>query len=43
MRNPFSICNVDSLLDTVTALVQDCNHESLKRMKNLEAYATKCK
>lgn len=43
MRNPYSICNVDCLLDTVTALVNDCDHESLKRLKNIEAYATKCK
>lgn len=43
MRNPFSICNVDCLLDTVTALVSDCDHESLKRLKNIEQYASKCK
>lgn len=43
MRNPFSICNVDCLLDTITALVNDCDHDSLKRLKNIEAYATKCK
>ncbi|KAL9885164.1 rho associated coiled-coil containing protein kinase isoform 4-T4 [Glossina fuscipes fuscipes] len=43
MRNPYSICNVDCLLDTVTALVNDCDHESLKRLKNIEAYATKYK
>ncbi|XP_065365808.1 rho-associated protein kinase 1 isoform X2 [Calliphora vicina] len=43
MRNPFSICNVDCLLDTVTALVSDCDHESLKRLKNIEQYASKYK
>lgn len=43
MRNPYSICNVDCLLDTVTALVNDSDHESLKRLKNIEAYASKCK
>ncbi|XP_037936362.1 rho-associated protein kinase 1 isoform X2 [Teleopsis dalmanni] len=43
MRDPFSICNVDCLLDTVTALVHDCDHESLKRLKNIEQYAAKYK
>uniref|UniRef100_A0A1I8Q3E3 Rho-associated protein kinase let-502 n=1 Tax=Stomoxys calcitrans TaxID=35570 RepID=A0A1I8Q3E3_STOCA len=43
MRNPYSICNVDCLLDTVTALVNDCDHESLKRLKNIEQYASKYK
>lgn len=38
IRNPFSIVNVDCLLDTVTALVADCDHESIKRLKNIEAY-----
>ncbi|XP_054731192.1 rho-associated protein kinase 1 isoform X2 [Anastrepha obliqua] len=43
MRDPHSICNIDCLLDTVTALVNDCDHESLKRLKNIEQYATKYK
>ncbi|XP_067640038.1 rho-associated protein kinase 1 isoform X3 [Eurosta solidaginis] len=43
MRDPYSICNIDCLLDTVTALVNDCDHESLKRLKNIEQYATKYK
>ncbi|EDW82277.2 uncharacterized protein Dwil_GK25713, isoform A [Drosophila willistoni] len=43
MRDPRSICNVDCLLDTVSALVNDCQHESLKRLKNIEQYAAKYK
>nr|XP_036221478.1 rho-associated protein kinase 1 isoform X2 [Bactrocera oleae] len=43
MRDPHSICNIDCLLDTVNALVNDCDHESLKRLKNIEQYATKYK
>ncbi|XP_011181759.1 rho-associated protein kinase 1 isoform X4 [Zeugodacus cucurbitae] len=43
MRDPHSICNIDCLLDTVTALVNDCDHESLKRLKNIEQYASKYK
>lgn len=42
MRDPTSICNVDCLLDTVSALVHDCDHDSLRRLKNIEQYATKC-
>lgn len=42
MRDPRSICNVDCLLDTVSALVSDCDHDSLKRLKNIEQYAYKC-
>ncbi|XP_032593723.1 rho-associated protein kinase 1 isoform X4 [Drosophila grimshawi] len=43
MRDPTSICNVDCLLDTVSALVSDCEHDSLKRLKNIEQYAYKYK
>nr|XP_017036194.1 rho-associated protein kinase 1 isoform X2 [Drosophila kikkawai] len=43
MRDPTSICNVDCLLDTVSALVSDCDHDSLRRLKNIEQYAAKYK
>lgn len=43
MRDPLSIANMDCLLDTVTALVADCDHESIKRLKNIEAYTSRCK
>lgn len=38
IQDPRSVANVDSLLDTVQALVSDCVHPSVKRMKNVEAY-----
>ncbi|XP_050529060.1 rho-associated protein kinase 1 isoform X3 [Daktulosphaira vitifoliae] len=38
LRDPRSISNVDSLLDTVQALVADCENPAVKRMKNVEAY-----
>ncbi|KAJ8687284.1 hypothetical protein QAD02_023078 [Eretmocerus hayati] len=38
IRDPRSFTNVDCLLDTVQALVADCDHPSVKRMKNIEAY-----
>ncbi|XP_046399463.1 rho-associated protein kinase 2 isoform X1 [Ischnura elegans] len=38
IQDPRSIANVDCLLDTVQALVADCDHPAVKRMKNVEAY-----
>ncbi|XP_011863169.1 PREDICTED: rho-associated protein kinase 1 isoform X1 [Vollenhovia emeryi] len=38
IRDPRSVTNIDCLLDTVQALVTDCDHASVKRMKNIEAY-----
>ncbi|XP_012273946.1 rho-associated protein kinase 2 [Orussus abietinus] len=38
IKDPRSITNVDCLLDTVQALAADCDHPSVKRMKNIEAY-----
>lgn len=43
IRDPRSITNIDCLLDTVQALVTDCDHPSVKRMKNIEAYMNRCK
>lgn len=41
--DPRSTGNVDCLLDTVTALVSDCDHPAIRRMKNVEAYTSRCK
>ncbi|XP_047365122.1 rho-associated protein kinase 2 isoform X2 [Vespa velutina] len=38
IKDPRSVTNIDSLLDTVQALVADCDHPGVKRMKNIEAY-----
>lgn len=43
LRDPSGAANVDSLLDTVIALIADCNHETIKRLKNIEAYTNRCK
>ena len=40
--DPRSTGNVDCLLDTVTALVSDCDHPAIRRMKNVEAYTSRC-
>ncbi|VVC88965.1 unnamed protein product [Leptidea sinapis] len=39
--DPRSSGNVDCLLDTVTALVSDCDHPAIRRMKNVEAYTSR--
>lgn len=41
IQDPRSTVNVDCLLDTVQALVADCDHPSVKRMKNVEAYTNR--
>ncbi|CAL8142817.1 unnamed protein product [Orchesella dallaii] len=38
ITHPRSVLNVDCLLDTVHALVADCDHPPLKRMKNIESF-----
>lgn len=40
--DPGSITNIDCLLDTVTALVADCDHDNVKINKNCEAYISRC-
>lgn len=43
VREPGSIACVDSLLDTVTALIADCGLDPVKQLKNIEAYNSRCK
>uniref|UniRef100_W4VRL9 Rho-associated protein kinase let-502 n=1 Tax=Corethrella appendiculata TaxID=1370023 RepID=W4VRL9_9DIPT len=43
IRDPGSIVNIDGLLDTVTALVADCDHNNVKIIKNIETYFKKYK
>lgn len=42
LRDPGSVANIDCLLDTVTALVADCDHDNVKRIKTIEAYTSRC-
>lgn len=42
IQDPRSVANIDSLLDTVQALLADCDHPAIKRMKNVEAYTNRC-
>lgn len=43
LRDPSNVANIDSLLDTVTALIADFDHDTMKRIKNVEAYTNRCK
>uniref|UniRef100_A0A8R1ZAI8 Rho-associated protein kinase let-502 n=1 Tax=Pristionchus pacificus TaxID=54126 RepID=A0A8R1ZAI8_PRIPA len=39
--DPRSPLNVESLLDAVTALVDDCNHPVLRRIKNIDSFVSR--
>uniref|UniRef100_A0A182YCT2 non-specific serine/threonine protein kinase n=1 Tax=Anopheles stephensi TaxID=30069 RepID=A0A182YCT2_ANOST len=43
IRDPSSLGNIDCLLDTLTALVADCDHENVKIIKNIETFIKRCK
>ena len=38
-----SIVNVDCLLDAVQALVSDCDHPAIRKIKNIDAFVNRCK
>lgn len=35
--------NLDGLLDSVAALVNDCDHPVLRRIKNIESFLQRCR
>ena len=37
-----SIINVDCLLDAVQALVADCDHPAIRKIKNIDAFVNRC-
>ncbi|UYV64779.1 ROCK2 [Cordylochernes scorpioides] len=39
--DPRSELNIDGMLDTIQALVMDCDHAALRRMKNIDAFLQK--
>lgn len=43
IREPGSAACIDSLLDTVIALIADCSHDPVKQLKNIEAYTSRCR
>ena len=38
-----SIVNVDCLLDAVQAMVSDCDHPAIRKIKNIDAFVNRCK
>ena len=38
-----SIINVDCLLDAIQALVADCDHAAIRKIKNVDAFVNRCK
>lgn len=43
IQDPRSIINVDCLLDAVQSLVADCDHTTIRKIKNIDAFASRCK
>ncbi len=43
LRDPRSIINVDCLLDAVQSLVGDCDHPAIRKIKNIDAFVSRCK
>uniref|UniRef100_A0A182PT53 non-specific serine/threonine protein kinase n=1 Tax=Anopheles epiroticus TaxID=199890 RepID=A0A182PT53_9DIPT len=43
IRDPASIGNIECLLDTLTALVADCDHDNVKIIKNIETFIKRYK
>ena len=43
LRDPRSIINVDCLLDAVQGLVADCDHTAIRKIKNVDAFVSRCK
>ena len=42
IRDPRSILNVDCLLDAVQSLVGDCDHPAIRKIKNVDAFVSRC-
>ena len=42
IRDPRSVINVDCLLDAVQSLVADCDHPAIRKIKNIDAFVSRC-
>jgi len=43
IRDPRSFLNVDCLLDAVQGLLADCDHPTIRKIKNIDAFVSRCK
>ncbi len=42
IRDPRAIINVDCLLDAVQAVLEDCDHPAIRKIKNVDAFVSRC-
>ena len=38
-----SIVNVDCLIDAVENIMRDCDHPAIRKIKNIDAFVSRCK
>ena len=43
IKDSRSIINVDCLLDAVQSVVEDCDHPAIRKIKNVDAFVSRCK
>ena len=43
IQNPRSIINVDCLIDAVQNIMSDCDHPAIRKIKNIDAFVSRCK
>ena len=43
IQDPRSIINVDCLIDAVQNIMSDCDHPAIRKIKNIDAFVTRCK
>ena len=43
IQDPRSIINVDCLIDAVLNIIRDCDHPAIRKIKNIDAFVSRCK
>ena len=43
IQDPRSIINVDCLIDAVQNIMSDCDHPAIRKIKNIDAFVSRCK
>lgn len=43
IQDPRSIVNVDCLIDAVQNIMSDCDHPAIRKIKNIDAFVSRCK
>jgi hypothetical protein len=42
IQDPRSIVNVDCLIDAVQNILSDCDHPAIRKIKNIDAFVSRC-